>query len=251
MPIAPVFPGVTTGGSTGVSLLNMGGDVVDLTDGSWTLLDPDSLIDTVSFSGGFNTVTWNVLGSGSQNYQWNAGGEHRAPRWYKALAIDNTAITTDNQLILTTVMALDASADYGDFNQAVVVGAATDASSVVIDTMDGSGGIATRSGTGNRVYGTWQKSASTAVGNANTTHGISTNLRVGRKMIGGYYVGLKAGELQEKLGNRNGNTDLAASTAQHIMVGVGTNGSSVTIAAGDQQRFRATFVAQTINTVIP
>ena len=60
--------GFVPGAGGAASLTDIAFQTIDLTDGSWTLLDPDSLVDTVTFSGGFNTVTWNTLAAGSSNY---------------------------------------------------------------------------------------------------------------------------------------------------------------------------------------
>jgi hypothetical protein len=43
------------------SRYDLSSDLIDLTDGSWTLEDPDSLLDSVSYSSGYNTVTWNTI----------------------------------------------------------------------------------------------------------------------------------------------------------------------------------------------
>ena len=78
MPIFPCFD-PTTGASGGASGGGGGslydvsmGSAVNLTDGSWTLSDPDSLVDSVSFSGGFNTVTMNALAAGASHYRWDS-----------------------------------------------------------------------------------------------------------------------------------------------------------------------------------
>lgn len=69
MPIAPVFPGASTGGGTTTDLAALPlGDAIDLTDGSWTLLDPDSLVKSTTHSSGVNTVTFNALGAGNLDY---------------------------------------------------------------------------------------------------------------------------------------------------------------------------------------
>jgi hypothetical protein len=88
MPIAPCFNPATgaSGGAppaTSASLYDIPfGDPIDITDG-WTLYDPDNLIKSITFAGGFHTVIWNELLAGSQNYNWASGATHRAPRWYQ------------------------------------------------------------------------------------------------------------------------------------------------------------------------
>ena len=93
MPIAPCFDPTTGasggsqggGGSTGADLSALGFEAVDLTDG-WTLYDPNSLVNSVSHSGGINTVTMNALGAGSNDYSFTIGGNLKMPRWYKNLS---------------------------------------------------------------------------------------------------------------------------------------------------------------------
>ena len=61
MPIAPVFPGPSTGGDSGASFYDATfTGPINLTDGTWTLNDPDSLIQSITYSAGVHTVTWNT-----------------------------------------------------------------------------------------------------------------------------------------------------------------------------------------------
>ena len=237
MPIAPVFPGVTTGGSTGVSLLNMTAEVVDLTDGSWTLLDPDSLIDSVSFSSGYNTITWNALGSGSNDYTWtnSPASDRDAPRWYKTLAIDGTTVTSDDSVVFTSLIAMDVSVN--TFQQAIVMAIADDASSRAVNTINLSGALSRRS-SGNVFYGAIERQNQTSTSNANHTRVIASTLRSAARTAGTSFVSLDASNARVANGVRAGNISLASGRDQHVMVGVGTYQSS------------STFIAQTINTAI-
>ena len=66
---------------------------IDITDGTWTLYDPDGLVQSTSFDSatGTNTATFNA--ANSNNYQY-AGTTYRAPRWYKLLQLGSTQVTT-------------------------------------------------------------------------------------------------------------------------------------------------------------
>jgi len=66
---------------------------IDLTDGTWTLYDPDGLVKSITFAGGIHTVTMNAL-VGSLNYVWG-GTTFRGPRWYKPLQISGNQVTAD------------------------------------------------------------------------------------------------------------------------------------------------------------
>ncbi len=76
-------------------------DEIDLTDGTWTLEDPDGLVDTVAFSSGTNTVTFNAV-AGSNNYNISSGTTFRGPRWYKLLSISGQQATTAMATVLVT-----------------------------------------------------------------------------------------------------------------------------------------------------
>ena len=79
-----VYPEATTGGGGGgggggyfdASMIE-----ADLTDGSWLLYDPSSLIKNVSFDGTRNVITVNAVNSGSNAaLNWKNSGTRNAPR---------------------------------------------------------------------------------------------------------------------------------------------------------------------------
>jgi len=87
--IVPVFDpdtgapgGPATGG--GVSLASLPWRTVDLTDGSWSLTDPDSLVKSNTYSGGFNNVVMNALAAGNTDYAWGSAPRSSAPRRWTA-----------------------------------------------------------------------------------------------------------------------------------------------------------------------
>jgi hypothetical protein len=129
MPIVQAFcpdTGAAIGGGCGPAEPSGGGlyktalEQVNLTDGSWTLFDPDNLVQSVSHAAGVNKVVWNALPVGSQNYRWDAGGQHRAPRWYKDNNIDGNRVNSMDFNIFTSVIEnVDA---VSDFNNQIVCG---------------------------------------------------------------------------------------------------------------------------------
>jgi len=252
MPVAPCF-NPTTGASGGAppaasaSLYNLPPTVIDLTDGTWTLLDPDNLVSGVTFGSGQNTVTWNALAAGSVDYNWGGGTTHRAPRWYKLLSIGGSQVTSVNHLVFTSRFQGDPAST--DFNQAVAVGVAIDPTSTTAATIDGSGGYFTRSGGGSPELGTWQVNSSTKSGNANNVFGVTTVMRGHNALGSGVYLNSTATDTIQTSGSRNSNQNAAVTGTQnvYVMVGVGTRGNSDTVSAGDTQVFKASFNAITVD----
>ena len=245
MPVSNVFD-PNTGGAIGggggavasASLYDVPwGDPIDLTDGSWTLLDPSSLVKSVAFAGGFNTITFNDLLVGSQDYNWTSGANILAPRWYKKVLVDATQITTDD--ITNALFYMEVDNSIRDFNNNVINGICEDPTSTVLNTMRGTGATynMTTGGT-NAPMGVW-----TVNGSATTTSG--TNNRVfTQSQWGGRHTGstsftlLDASGFRVQNGSRNANTLLSSTVDAHYVVGPGTRGI-ITIAEDDQVKFKA------------
>lgn len=233
----------TAGGGT--SLFDLPLTVANVTDGTWTLYDPDNLVKTVTFSGGFITVTWNAL-TGSVNYNWTAGTICRSPRWYKTLTIDGNNVTNDTLAIFTS--RIEQGLDVADFNNECIVGVANDASSVTLSTVDGSGGLANRVGTGNPNYGTWQVNSSTATANSASDFGITTVMRGFRAVGSGVYLNVDSDvspAVVKNSGSRNSNQNAAATSTinQQVMIGIGIRSNGDDISQDDQQKFKASYAA--------
>ena len=218
---------------------------VNLTDGSWTLYDPDNLIQSVSFSSGYNTVTWNALAVGSLNYNWAAGGEHRAPRWYKANTIDGNQVNTIDFNIFTSVLQVDSTVD--DFNQAVLMGIAQDPTVTDLFYVDASGGYVTKVVSDRPTWGTHQYSSPATGTNINVDYGVCTIMRGAQLMGSGVYINADStDDVGYVQGSRNSNTTVIASATPantSVIVGVGTRDNTGTVGAGDQQRFRAQYIS--------
>ena len=108
--------------------------IIDLTDGSWTLYDPDGLVNTITFSADWHTLTWNALSVGSGDYNWFYGTTIRAPRWYKNLEINGTQVTSVDLLVSSYRMEVPPlfSPDACPFRWLGVFGAALGAGSTVL-----------------------------------------------------------------------------------------------------------------------
>jgi hypothetical protein len=230
-----------SGGGGGTSLYNIQLEEINLTDGSWTLFDPNSLVNAVAFASNFNEVTWNALSNPSADFNWSAGANILSPRWYKTLTIDGNNVTNEDLVLVTTRLELDSLT--GDFNQQVVVGAAIDPDSTVLLTLDGSGGAANRVGTGGRAYGTWQVNGATTGLSANNVFSVATVQRGFNAVGSGAYLNIGSGTTPDTInaGSRNSNQNSASGSTVNlsIIVGIGPRSSTDTIAAGNKQKFKA------------
>lgn len=91
------------GGSEDIDSSDVTYETIDLTTG-WTLLDPDSIIDTVTVNSGVHTFTFNALA--------DVLGEHtptaspvKWPRWYRRLSPNGTDCNTDDHVVLLSRMS--------------------------------------------------------------------------------------------------------------------------------------------------
>jgi len=233
----------------GASLAGLAFEEVDLTDGSWTLYDPDSLVKSVAFASGYNTITWNELAVGSSKY--NPGvrvGAHYWPRWYKALVIGSTAVVADDWLELVTLMQCDTSVN--EFHQQVVAAAANNAATTDVDDMAGTGGVYAKLTSASCAYGTWMEDSPSYESTGTPARALCVVNRGGRGVGSGAYGTMEA-TADRALGWNTRNADrtiiAAASDPVYLMVGAGTRGSTDTIADSAQNSFRIGYKALTHN----
>ena len=228
------------------SLADLAFEEVDLTDGSWTLYDPDSLVKSVAFTAGYNIITWNALAAGSNSYNPSvAAGDHRWPRWYKALTIGGTAVVADDWLELVTLMQCDTAVN--DFHQQVVAAAANDPSSVTVNTIAGTGGVLSKLTSASCAYGTWMEDSSTTEATGTPVRNLCVVNRGGRGVGSGAYGTMNSDQRALGWNTRNADRTLiaAASDPVYVMVGAGTRGSTDTIADNAQNSFRIGYKAIT------
>lgn len=212
-----------------VALSSVPWEVADLTDGSWTLVDPDSLVKSVSHAADENSVVMNALGAGSTNYAWGAGTAHRAPRWHIPLVADDgqggtVRITSEDTFILQ--VRITKGTPPADFDTELVCALAEAPASTVPGTLKGVGAILEYISGSNSGYGTWTATGKEAPANANSVAGITTVPVAGRRVPTGTYVSLQSNGVYQTSGSRDANVDLTASTDLFLMVGVGTRGSA-------------------------
>ena len=232
-----------------LSLYSVEFEEVDLTDGSWTLYDPDALVKSVAFAAGYNVVTWNALAVGSNAYNPSvAAGAHRWPRWYKALTIGGVAVVADDWLELVTLMQCNTAVD--GFHQQVVVAAANDAATTVVNDMAGTGGALSKLTGSACAYGTWMEDSSTVEATGTPLRALCVVNRGGRGVGSGAYGTMEA-TAARALGWNTRSADrvviAAASDPVYLMVGAGTRGNTDTIADSAQNSFRIGYKAITHN----
>jgi hypothetical protein len=218
-------------------------DVVDLTDGSWTLLDPDSLVSSVSHAGGFNTITMNALAAGSSEYRWSSSAtSNNAPRWYRAWNYTGTTTraTSDDLSNYTNLIEID-RASANDFDFEVICGVGTDPTSTTRNNIDGMGaGVSNEVGSSACRFGHWRNtSMPTVTPNAAIVKTVQTGQYGARHMGTSVFMLLDATNFHRQRGSTTGANTIAAGVDLFQIVGVGTRTNTTTIGASDQVIFKA------------
>ena len=257
MPIVPCFDyntgasggPIPCGGGGGTSLSGLTPVLVDLTDGSWTLYDPDSLVQSVAHSAGWNTVTWEAV-TASADYNWStASGSMRAPRWYKKLLLDTTQVISTDSLAFHSEM--EASRTDSSLDK-VILTVAEQPGSTDVALIRAVGGAANKVSSTQISGGAYAYSAETVTQAAALGKTINTALRSNNSLGGSLYVALNNSDpaTGQAMGSRISNrSNVGAGGTQdiHVMVGVGPKTSAISIGAGDTQRFQLRYVAATVN----
>jgi hypothetical protein len=215
------------------------GNAINLTDGSWTLLDPDGLIQSISYAAGYHTVVWNDLLAGSANYNWSSGTVHRAPRWYKDAEVNNIQIVSDDIVQAMFYLQVD-NAFKGDFSNAIINGICVDPTSTASTNIAGMGSCHNIiAPTGNPALGVWAINGSSTSSAGAPTRSIVTSQYGGQHVGSAVFTNLNAGGVRVQNGSRNGNIAIASSVNLKWIVGLGTRSNTDTITLGDEsQRFK-------------
>ena len=231
------------GGGGGVSLDAVSfDDVIDLTDGSWTLVDPSSLVSSVTFSGGFNTVTMNALAAGSSSYRWSSSASSNlAPRWYRAWNYTGTTTRVTSTELSNHTNLLQIDRTVNDFDFEVICGVGTDPTSTTRNNIDGMGaGASNNTGEVNARYGHWRN---TSMPVASVSAAIVRTFQTGQygaKHMGtSIFMLLNSSDEHVQRGATTGANTIAAGVDLFQIVGVGTRTNSTTIGASDQVKFKA------------
>ena len=219
-------------------------DEIDLTDGTWTLSDPDDLVDTVTFASGQNTVTFNTV-SGSSNYNIASGTNFRGPRWYKLLSISGQQATTAMPIVLVTRIEPDKSSA-SDFNQRHVIGTSHQPTATVTNDINGAGaGWQINDGSTTIQMGAWTRSAVNLTSNSLNQRQVMASLRGFESLGAPSFLNLRSSDVCVGTGARNSNATAigGAGANLYVMVALGTATNTAGTTAGDQAIFKAAFVA--------
>jgi hypothetical protein len=248
--IVPVFDpttgasgGPAAGGGGGTSLLDMGSPI-DLTDGSWSLYDPVSMIKSTAFAGGKMTITFNAVAPSGGHVINTNNAVADFPRWYRAVEIDGTAMDTDS--LLTQLVALTPDQTVREFNSAFLIGLATGpAIDTVRATILGQGAYCELgTGTINPSVGCWGLTSTTKTGTGNATvTGNYSALYGGRKGGPQGMMALDSGGLFLQAAARTYTGTLAAAATIYEIVAVAprdASGGGGTITDGEKMAFTAT-----------
>lgn len=228
--------------AAGADLSALGFVAVDLTDSSWTLYDPDDLVDSVSHSSGVNTVTMNALGTGSLHYSWVNATNMRAPRWHKELKIAD-ADGADQQVVSGDTFTLQVLMEYqaasSRFAMQTVAGIAEDATATVYDSIELLGGVIQAPKAGNQAGGAFGRQSGAIAGATSLFHRVwvVANFRAGRMGTPTYITTQSNGTFIAS-GQRATNQNYTNLTTNlDFMVGLGTLGSQ-TINAGEDAKVK-------------
>jgi hypothetical protein len=113
-------------------LYDVAPEVVDLTDGTWTLYDPDGLVQSISYDSGTgeHTVTMNELSAPTSDYNPCGGSGYRGPRWYKALEISGTAVNADD--VITMIHTAEPTISTAGWNQRNIWGTTCNPTGLIV-----------------------------------------------------------------------------------------------------------------------
>jgi len=245
-------PLIPDAGGGGTSLYDLAWTDVDLTDGSWTLRDPGSKLDATygtngvtNVGGGFMRVQWGAAASGA-DYNWTAGPDHLAPRWYKDLVIDGNTVTTGDLAFIMFRMELDGTVN--DFDQAIVAAHAVWPDLDPANSMSAAGGYLSKStGTAATNYNLGVWTLSTATTTNNKKYMVSVAHRGGGGVGSVCGQGYDASNVAAGNVSRNANLFGSTSLTLRLMIGVGNLANSGNTAGiGDNQKFSIKYKAVTV-----
>lgn len=154
--------------STGLSAITT--EQVDLTDGTWTLIDPDNLVDTIAIDvNGFHTITWNGF-AGSADYNPGGGSNFTGPRWYKLAKASGVQVDAQDASVTALKINLpEPTHPSSGYPQLNVWGTAADPTAGAVATQRGLG-IAHGQSNGATTYqvGAYSLATDVLYSNANT-----------------------------------------------------------------------------------
>jgi hypothetical protein len=228
-------------------LYDITAEQVDLTDGTWTLYDPDSQVNTVSYDAltGQHTVTMNN-GGNSADYNPGSGADFRGARWYKLLTVAGTQVDSADWLNIEFINNVRETAS--TFVQRNFFATTTDPTSLRNTATEGLQLL------GSCWSGTPTNEQGTCLGNnfAIQNNALQVTQRVS-SMRGNDRIGMAA-----MMSMKSGNTFAAANQRfddeacvttgnVYLVVGIGIKTNTTVITAGNQCFFGLRYIAHTVD----
>ncbi len=250
-----IIPEETSGGGGGssIDLSNLPWEYANLSPGNgYTLFDPDSLIDTVTFDSAtnINNIIWNAAAGNSAYNIGTAGGGHRMPRWHKTLTVAGASVNHTDSVIMHLRMEWDGVSN--DYNQRSAWGVCNQHDSTVPDDLAGSGVTMEKNVSGSAslirpTYGGWSHDTVTSASNADQDYTIGYHLRVpggtGDVTFQTYEAVPGGDDVYKGSGRRLGHNTTAQTGDISLMFIAGTKGNSDSIDAGDATGFKLAHLA--------
>ena len=218
---------------------------IDLTDGSWSLSDTNSLVNGVSHTSGVNTVTMNAFAGGTSDNAWANSATQEGPRWHKKLKVKDATgtevqVTSGDYFVFQTLMEFVSPANR--FGASSVVCVSANATSTVATTADIIGGLLRYNTTGGQQLGSIAGAfGAAAPSNTNAHRGSTTAMVRGLRQASVTYINTNStgGYLFE--GRDNPSNSYSSGTIDlDLIVGVGTFSTNA-IVAGDDVKVKAWF----------
>ena len=233
------------------SFTNVATETINLTDGTWTLLDFAGTFKSVSFDSatGFNTVVLNARTASVDN-RWDSGTNCTMPRWYKDFKIDGAQIT--NTELLSSVWRIESDLSNTAFNKSFVAGICIDPTSTVLQTINGCGAFFARNTTGAPFYGTWQINGAGTNSSNNNDYCIASILRGYGGFGSGTFMTINEGTDPDSIhasAGRNSNRNDDGATAGsnlRLIVGPGVKSNGDVLPADATYIINMRFTAFTI-----
>jgi len=101
-----------------INITNLKTNVVELTDGSWTFIDPMSQVKSNTFANKINTVTLQDIAAGNANQ--NTQNDFQGARWYKLLKYDDgTQVNSEDNFIFIASVQAHSSSNPSPFGLAI------------------------------------------------------------------------------------------------------------------------------------
>jgi len=219
-------------------------EAIDLTDGTWTLDDPTSMVKTTTHAAGINTITFNAKAA-TADYLMTSGANFTGARYYKLLSISGSQATTATPLVFVADVEPDVSAS-STFNQKHYIGTTHNPTSTVVNTISGvGGGWQITNGSTTIQAGAWTRGATSFNSNATTERTFIASQRGFESLGAPAYMNIRSTDVVNNSNARASSQNAIGGAGANLYVAIfiGTSTGSSAIDDGDTAKFAASFVA--------